>query len=126
MFSAHRILKSRVLKSAIPVKGQTLRSSRLRAFRLLTPALTSFEEERENYFVGRFPGAALTLFADLGLLSFAPTGLSVSSFASAPQDELSRLVKILTLTRPSVTISHPTGRGLSSSLFFSAQQRLMT
>jgi len=24
--------------------------------RLLTPALSSFGEERENYFVGRFPG----------------------------------------------------------------------
>jgi len=24
--------------------------------RLLTPALSSFREERENYFVGRFPG----------------------------------------------------------------------
>jgi hypothetical protein len=26
-----------------------------RIFRLLTPALSSFGEERENYFVGRFP-----------------------------------------------------------------------
>ena len=26
--------------------------------RLLTPALSSFGEERENYFVGRFPGVA--------------------------------------------------------------------
>ncbi|SRR6266542_3429042 len=49
--------------------------------RLLTPALSSFEEERENYFVGRLPGVALTLFADPGLLSFAPTGLGLVSIA---------------------------------------------
>jgi hypothetical protein len=28
---------------------------------LLTPDLSSFGEERENYFVGRLPGAALSL-----------------------------------------------------------------
>jgi len=38
--------------------------------------LSSFEEERENHFVGRLPGVALTLFDDPGLLSFAPKGLA--------------------------------------------------
>jgi hypothetical protein len=32
------------------------RSLAVEFFRLLTPALSSFGEERENYFVGRFPG----------------------------------------------------------------------
>src|SRR5436190_5357235 len=43
--------------------------------RLLTPALSSSNEETENYFVGRLPGVALTFFADPGLLSFALSGL---------------------------------------------------
>ncbi|PYJ61281.1 MAG: hypothetical protein DME24_06810 [Verrucomicrobia bacterium] len=52
-------------------------NQRWKIFRLLTPALSSFEEERENYFVGRLPRVALTLFADPGLLSFARWGKSV-------------------------------------------------
>ena len=33
----------------------------MRKARLLTPALSSFGEERENYFVGRLPGVVATL-----------------------------------------------------------------
>ena len=45
-------------------------SFRVRRFRLLTPALSSFEEERENYFVGRLPGVvALPPSSDFGATS---------------------------------------------------------
>src|SRR5207247_2728672 len=54
-------------------------------FRLLTPTLSSFEEERGNYFVGRLPGVASAARPDPGLLSFAPTAygawLGFSRFA---------------------------------------------
>jgi hypothetical protein len=43
--------------------------------RLLTPALSSFEEEREIYFVGRFSGVGARRHrTDPGLISFAPMG----------------------------------------------------
>jgi hypothetical protein len=61
--------------------------------RLLTPALSSFEEERENYFVGRFPGVASASQPYPGLISFAPTGLR-SGFGRASR-ELVKLVSEL-------------------------------
>ena len=61
-------------------------------FRLLTPALSSFGEERENYFVGRLPGVGarrhrtnpgLIAFAPLGQVSFRLRQTSARSFESA-------------------------------------------
>ncbi len=56
-------------------QGLIIRPPRLQLLRVLTPALSSFGEERENYFVGRLPGVgARGQRTNPGLISFAPMG----------------------------------------------------
>jgi hypothetical protein len=40
---------------------ESYKEARTKTIRLLTPALSSFGEERENYFVGRLPRVALAV-----------------------------------------------------------------
>jgi hypothetical protein len=59
----------------VRVSMRTLQVRYPRLIRHLTPALSSFGEERENYFVGRLPRVAPKVFeATAGLISFAPLG----------------------------------------------------